>query len=68
MSTKVFPLRMPPSMRARMDELALTEGASLNHLICTAIAEKLARIEHSVWLGEERRKGLQTPTQRREGS
>ncbi|SEB51878.1 hypothetical protein SAMN05443244_0926 [Terriglobus roseus] len=55
-----YPLRMPPSMRESLNALALAEGSSLNHLICIAIAEKLARVQHAAWHGEERRKLNQT--------
>jgi hypothetical protein len=48
-------------MREKMDALASTEGATLNHLIRVAIAEKLARVEHESWSAHERRKSQQSP-------
>ncbi|SEB51814.1 hypothetical protein SAMN05443244_0922 [Terriglobus roseus] len=65
MSTKrslSYPLRMPPTMREKMTAMALEESISLNHMICIAIAEKIARVDHAAWHGEERRKSGQTPT------
>ncbi len=40
-----FPLRLHFSMRRQLDEMARSEGISLNHLISLAIAEKLTRYE-----------------------
>ena len=45
-----FPLRLPHSMRKQANELAHREGLSLNQFISLAVAEKITRLEQSVWL------------------
>ena len=43
MSTTVtYPLRLPRSIKAAAEQLAKAEGVSLNQLVATAVAEKLA--------------------------
>ena len=42
-----FPLRLSPSLRMQVDEVAGREGVSLNHFISMALVEKLARMEES---------------------
>lgn len=50
-----FPLRLSPSMRQQANDLAHTEGISLNHFISLAVAEKISRMEQSA-LGSEQAK------------
>jgi len=45
-----FPLRLMPSLRRTAEELSEEEGASLNHFINVAVAEKLAHLEHEEWM------------------
>lgn len=45
-----FPLRLPHSMRKQANDLAHREGLSLNQFINLAVAEKITRLEHSVWV------------------
>jgi hypothetical protein len=47
-----FPLRLPISMRREADELARKDGLSLNQFITLAVAEKLTRMEQSLWVKE----------------
>jgi hypothetical protein len=44
-----FPLRLPHSMRRQANDLAHREGLSLNQFISLAVAEKITRLEQSVW-------------------
>jgi PAS domain-containing protein len=41
--------RLPESLREGLESLALNEGTSLDDLVVLALAEKLARTEHSAW-------------------
>ncbi|WP_446744208.1 hypothetical protein [Silvibacterium acidisoli] len=50
-----FPLRLSSTMRQQANDLAQSEGLSLNHFISLAVAEKISRMEHSVWLKEQAR-------------
>jgi predicted HicB family RNase H-like nuclease len=40
-----FLLRLPVSLREQVTEMAHAEGASVNHFICIALAEKISRME-----------------------
>lgn len=42
-----FPLRLPHSMRKQANDLAHSEGLSLNQFISLAVAEKITRLEQS---------------------
>jgi hypothetical protein len=44
-----FPLRLPFSTRRQAIEIAEREGLSLNQFISLAVAEKITRLEHTVW-------------------
>jgi uncharacterized protein YecA (UPF0149 family) len=37
----VFPLRLPPAIRARVEALAAQEGTSLNSMVCRMLAHQL---------------------------
>lgn len=45
-----FPLRLATSLRTQANNLAHSEGISLNHFISLAVAEKISRMEHDLWL------------------
>jgi hypothetical protein len=45
-----FPLRMSPTMRRQATDFAQRERLSLNNFICLALAEKISRMEHELWL------------------
>lgn len=45
-----FPLRLAASLRTQANNLAHSEGISLNHFISLAVAEKISRMEHDLWL------------------
>jgi hypothetical protein len=40
--TSTYPLRLPRSIKAAAENLARSEGISMNQFIATAVAEKLA--------------------------
>jgi hypothetical protein len=44
-----FPLRLPFSTRRQAIEIAQREGLSLNQFISLAVAEKITRLEHTMW-------------------
>ncbi len=45
-----FPLRLCPSVREQASHLAQSDGISLNHFISLAVAEKITRLEHDLWV------------------
>jgi hypothetical protein len=51
-SRRSFPLRLTSSMRRQANDIAHREGLSLNQFILLAVAEKIARMEHSTWVKE----------------
>jgi hypothetical protein len=42
---QIFPLRIPPSTRKQLEELAKADGISMNQYICVALVEKIVRSE-----------------------
>jgi hypothetical protein len=50
-----FPLRLPASMRGRVEELAKLEGVSINQYIAMALAEKLGAVAERQFFAERRR-------------
>jgi hypothetical protein len=42
---QIFPLRLPPSTRMQLEELAKADGVSMNQFICVALVEKIIRSE-----------------------
>jgi hypothetical protein len=49
-----FPLRLSPSTRLQVNEIAKREGISLNHFISLAVAEKISRLEHDTFLSQQK--------------
>ena len=49
-----YPLRLPKSVKAAAEQLAKTEGVSLNQFIATAVAEKLSALRTEVFFAERR--------------
>jgi hypothetical protein len=45
-----FPLWLMPSVRRAAEDFSQKEGISLNQFINIAVAEKLAHLQHEVWL------------------
>lgn len=50
MSTNTYPLRLPRSVKAAVEQLAKEEGISLNQFVATAVAEKLAAMRTATFL------------------
>ena len=53
-SATSFPLRLPSSTRNQADEIARSEGISLNQFITLAIAEKIVRLEAEEFISLDR--------------
>ncbi len=50
-----FPLRLPESMKARVEKLATADGVSINQYIALAVAEKLgASSEREFFIDRQR--------------
>lgn len=52
MSTNTYPLRLPRSVKAAVEQLAKEEGISLNQFVATAVAEKLAAMRTATFFAE----------------
>ena len=68
--TQSFPLRMPPTLRSRVERLAVMEGVSLNQFITLTLAEKLgASVEQEYFADKRRNANFETllKTLNREG-
>jgi predicted transcriptional regulator len=50
-------LRLPDSLHKRVRELAMEEGISINQLITTAVAEKMAALKTVDYLRDRARRG-----------
>jgi hypothetical protein len=59
-----FPLRLGLSIRQQAADLAHNEGISLNHFISLAVAEKISRMEHEVWLRQQAKVSAPAPAVR----
>ena len=56
MTTKMptYPLRLPISIKAEAERLAVTEGTSLNQFVAMAVAEKVAALRTASYFAERR--------------
>jgi hypothetical protein len=45
-----FPLRLPTGVRSKANDLAHSDGRSLNHFISIAAAERISRVEQAIQL------------------
>ena len=54
MSSNTYPLRLPRSVKAAVEQLAKEEGISLNQFVATAVAEKLAAMRTATFFAERR--------------
>lgn len=59
MKTKspAYPLRIPASMRSRLEKVSAEDGSSMNQFILLAVAEKLALVEAENVFAERRKRG-----------
>lgn len=53
-TTSTYPLRLPRSVKAAVEQLAKEEGISLNQFVATAVAEKLAAMRTATFFAERR--------------
>ena len=44
-----YPLRLPRSIKAAVEEMARIEGTSMNQFVATAVAEKLASLSTATY-------------------
>lgn len=52
-----YALRLPASLKRELERVAREDGTSLNQLIVTAVAEKLASLRTSDFFAERRARG-----------
>ncbi len=52
--TSTYPLRLPVSLKAALEQLSKQDGTSINQFVVTAVAEKISAI-HTAAFFEERR-------------
>ena len=50
--TATYPLRLPRSIKAAVEKVALSEGISMNQFVATAVAEKLAVLSTASYFAE----------------
>ena len=52
--TSTFPLRLPHSLKAAVEELSARDGTSMNQFLVVAAAEKLAAMQTEAFFEERR--------------
>ena len=52
--TGVYPLRLPLSVKAEVENQARADGTSINQFVVTAVAEKLAAMRTATYFAERR--------------
>ena len=52
--TATYPLRLPRSIKASVEKMALSEGISMNQFVATAVAEKLAVLNTANYFAERK--------------
>ena len=52
--TVTYPLRLPRSIMAAAEKMALSEGISMNQFVVTAVAEKLAALNAINYFAERK--------------
>ena len=52
--TSTYPLRLPVSIKAEAEKLAVSEGTSLNQFVATAVAEKVAALRTAEYFTQRR--------------
>lgn len=52
--TSTFPLRLPVSMKAALEEISERDGTSMNQFLVIAAAEKIAAMETERFFAERR--------------
>jgi predicted HicB family RNase H-like nuclease len=54
--SSTYPLRLPRSVKLAAEKLAKEEGISLNQLVATAVAEKLAAMRTAAFFLERKQR------------
>lgn len=54
--TSTFPLRIPVSLKAAVEELAKRDGTSVNQFVVMAVAEKMSALQTEEFLEQRRRR------------
>lgn len=54
--TSTFPLRLPVSMKAALEEICERDGTSMNQFLVIAAAEKIAAMETERFFAERRKR------------
>jgi hypothetical protein len=57
MQKSTYPLRLPVSIKAEAERLAVAEGTSLNQFVATAVAEKVAYLRAADFFAARKGKG-----------
>ena len=52
--TATYPLRLPRSIKAAVEKMALSEGISMNQFVATAVAEKLTVLNTANYFAERK--------------
>jgi uncharacterized protein (DUF1778 family) len=52
--TQTFPLRLPRSLKAAVEEAAQEDGTSVNQFVVTALAEKLSALKTAEMFADRR--------------
>ncbi len=52
--TATYPLRLPRSIKAAVEKMALSEGISINQFVAKAVAEKLAVLSTANYFAERK--------------
>ena len=54
MKTSTYPLRLPASLKAAVEQASREDGTSMNQFVVTAVAEKLSAIKTAEFFTERR--------------
>ena len=57
MTKTTYPLRLPISLRAEVEQLSKQDGTSINQFVVTAVAEKVAAMSTAAFFEERRGRG-----------
>ena len=57
MTKTTYPLRLPVSLRAEVEELSKQDGTSINQFVVTAVAEKVAAMSTAAFFEARRARG-----------
>lgn len=52
--TSTYPLRLPRSLKAMVEQISREEGTSINQFVATAVAEKVAALKTASYFADRR--------------